>query len=1018
MPVALEIDALDPVSGVRVTLRVAGGDDPRLTGLNDQRWWPALLRAPSLSKQAWDGDYTGEIEIGAAAFEVSLWALSRLDPLAARYRWAAAPVRIYAGVAGTAWASWTQVFVGYVDGYDIDAFRLKLSAKVDTAPFEVPALTATYDGSAGAGGGDNLKNKVKPLALGRCRNVEPVLVDATYNIYQVSAYSVNAIPMVYERAAEFTPTDLPGNDYPDHAALQAAIIAGDVPGGTFATCVSEGKFALGAPAAGLITADVEGDNVSGYVRSTADIIQRLCDIAGVPSGSISATSLANLEADVPEPINLYLTEATPLLDVIQRLVRPCNASAGVSWLGKLYVARFGAIPVAPTLTLDAQGRQLPPVISVAEAAVSPPYWRIEMGGDRSWRVHSREEIAIDSGGGEQTFYRRAFTLPATPTGSSTPPTGWSTDRSALSAPLEYGAEFYLGPISDSGPVYAVKFVDGVFGTPYLDDQDYVGAALLPPNKFTPYNSTTPNPQADLIDVATHEVTRDAGTPTHFESVSGIGSVPFPDTFAWTWFPLANGFDIEFEIMDLGTDANGIEAWVGVNSGTPILAGAGVDTPPVDFGFWFKQAGVSRFEHASSTGEAVHIVADSVVQTASQVGLDKGGVDTPWVLTKYRMTYDGFVVGFYIDGFPVCHSASFFQDFVGLNLVMALASPGSRIRVTRFQEVPLANRPGIDAVQYISGPIHFESDRFAIYMPNDDNDAGNASAFHEVHFEPTNGAVVWDFIVENDEIDLWAGLYSNDTTGGYGDISIRFYGDGTYQVYRNGTGAGITALPAATHWAVRLSYDGSFVRCYLNGTLIAYYAATLSAHYSYRVLNLRRSYAYIVNSRFAVSPLLSTQGVAPSAISTAETIPGLPRTFTQLDMVTRNGFNAQLVATNVIDVPADASVSLTVSVNMTRLAANQTLTISLMVGYYLTGSGLTPTAWFPRYTTGFPDAQLSSNGDTVNIGSVFSAPSASMAALPPGNYTFEAYVVVEHFGGAPTYTIELDSGSTLERIILL
>jgi hypothetical protein len=100
-----------------------------------------------------------------------------------------------------------------------------------------------------------------------------------------------------------------------------------------------------------------------------------------------------LDVAVPYNINLYLTEQTELLPLIQRLARPCNAAAGVSWTGKLYVTRFGSIPASPTTTFNAQGRRKPVVLDVSEETVSPPFWRIEMLADRSWRVHTLEEVS-------------------------------------------------------------------------------------------------------------------------------------------------------------------------------------------------------------------------------------------------------------------------------------------------------------------------------------------------------------------------------------------------------------------------------------------------------------------------------------------------------------------------------------------------------------------------------------------------------------------------------------------------
>lgn len=386
--ILIEIDGLDPATNTRVTVRAASADDKAITNLNGQRWVPAITRLPSLSWDGFDGDFTGEIAVGAASFELNLTAIKRFFANSPRYRWSAAPVRIYVGETGAAWASWSNVFDGIVSGAEVQGATLKLDAEVDTEPFNANVLTALYAGSGGAEGGTDIKSKPKPAAFGRCKNVEPVLIDAVNNVYQVHGYgAVSSISAVYERAADF------GASFGNFATY-AALVAAVIPPGRWATCHAAGMFRLGAPAAGVITADVDGDAVSGFVRTTAAIITRILDIASVPAGNRDTTSLTAFGVAVPATINIYVTEQTTVLDLVQRLVRPCNAAAGISWTGKLFVTRFAAIPASPATTLDYKGRSKPVVLSIDEQRVSAPYFNIEMQADRSWRVHTLEEVAF------------------------------------------------------------------------------------------------------------------------------------------------------------------------------------------------------------------------------------------------------------------------------------------------------------------------------------------------------------------------------------------------------------------------------------------------------------------------------------------------------------------------------------------------------------------------------------------------------------------------------------------------
>lgn len=396
MQVLATIAPLDPATGSRVTLRASSADRREMLALNSVRWVPAIIRRPSISDELFDGNFTGAINDGGATIDLAMFGLKRQDSLAAKYRYAGAAVTIYHGEIGDAWP-WDVAFTGIVDTFTNDAERLSLRLKVNTAPFGVPALTSTYAGTGGKEGGADLKFKVKPWCFGAASNVQPVLIDVTNSVYQVSAYGpINGVTACYERGASF------GASYGNYTTY-ANLVAASIPPGRWATCLAEGMIRLGAPETGLITADVEGDKPSTFLRKTGEIIDRICTNAGIASGSIDSTSLNGLDTALTTLltgdgyINLYLTEQTTVMEIAQRLARPCNAAAGVHpRTGKLYVCRTAAIGTS-VLSLNAQGRKIPSepgVLACVEQDVSPPYWRIEMQGQRSWRVHSASEIAF------------------------------------------------------------------------------------------------------------------------------------------------------------------------------------------------------------------------------------------------------------------------------------------------------------------------------------------------------------------------------------------------------------------------------------------------------------------------------------------------------------------------------------------------------------------------------------------------------------------------------------------------
>jgi hypothetical protein len=386
MAVLIELTPFDPVTSARVTLRASSADDRRMTSLNNVRWWPAISEPPTLSFRLFDGDFSSAVSPGGANFSVLIDKLARMDANARRFLWAGAGVKIYAAAIGTAWP-WPQVFEGKVDRFEQEHNTIKLQPVVDTEPFDKDVLTAKYAGTGGAEGDANLKGNFKPWLFGRALNVEPILIDPINSVFQFSAYGpIKAVNALYERASDF------GASIADYATY-AALVAATIPAGRWATCLASGMVRLGAPPYGVITGDVEGDYYgSVWRRTTGAIIERIAQNAGVSGSRIDSASLAALDTAVPYNINLAINQQTTVLALAQRLATPCNAQAGVSLLGKLFTTRmvFGT----SALTLDAQGRRKPQVSGSIETDVRSPFWRVAMGAQRSWRVHTLDEIAF------------------------------------------------------------------------------------------------------------------------------------------------------------------------------------------------------------------------------------------------------------------------------------------------------------------------------------------------------------------------------------------------------------------------------------------------------------------------------------------------------------------------------------------------------------------------------------------------------------------------------------------------
>ena len=400
------IEPFDIESGRRVSIRVSSVNDAvngrKVNGLGDQAWQPALVQPPVLGMALWNGDFQAAVSPASAALPIAMGPVKIAHPRADRWTWIGAPVTIYAQEAGTPWP-WPVTFKGRVSGYGRKAHTLTLTAEVDSEPFRANILTRTYAGTGGAEGGADLASKVKPLALGWPLNVDPALIDADNSVYQFSAYgAIEAVTKLYERGSDFGAATA---DYASYALLVAATIAP----GKWATCLAEGLIRLGAPAYGVITGDIKGHKVGSTTpRLTGAIVQAMATIAGVDAALIDDATLDALDADIPYPANLVLTDQATWLETAQDMALGCNYQSGVAMNGAFFVTAV-SLDTPDAIEIDARGRRSPQVTDSEELDVSVPYWRTVLGANRAWRVHTADEIAFAARLLERGLYASAIT---------------------------------------------------------------------------------------------------------------------------------------------------------------------------------------------------------------------------------------------------------------------------------------------------------------------------------------------------------------------------------------------------------------------------------------------------------------------------------------------------------------------------------------------------------------------------------------------------------------------------------
>lgn len=292
---------------------------------------------------------------------------------------------------------------------------------------EVPLQSDTYGGTGGADGGADLTGKRKPLTFGYCQNVSAVTVVPSLLIYQVHDGSVQAIDAVYDRGAALTF----GSDVANYAALAALSVAANF----YSTCKAQGLFKLGVAAAGTVTADVHGENGSGYIETTADIVQwAVLHRTVLVSGDLSASSFTALNGSQPAPIGYFVgpDDSITVAAFVANIMSGIGGWGGHRLDGTFEVRRFEAptgTPVdsftrADMVGADIQREPLPD-------AYDPPRQRWRVPYALNWTVQT--DLAGTVSAARKAFVAEPYRLVQTTSATILADHPFSQDRDPVIA---------------------------------------------------------------------------------------------------------------------------------------------------------------------------------------------------------------------------------------------------------------------------------------------------------------------------------------------------------------------------------------------------------------------------------------------------------------------------------------------------------------------------------------------------------------------------------------------------------
>jgi hypothetical protein len=297
-------------------------------------------------------------------------------------------------------ASMSEVFVGLARQWRPDEDGLNVPMRDATHWLERQLQTATYAGTGGAEGPAELKGRPKPKLRGgltgaSVRNISPVLIDATANIWQISdgPAGIDGSLGLYEN----------GKSVFGFAGETTDLWTGTTPAGQFRQDHSKGLFQLGSPVAGQITCDAHGQvpGAGGYTLNSAAaslaVFMMQYDL-GVPLANIDLPSFAAVTTalgTLNSQAGWYWDGASPTTgaDAVGMLMGGVGARIVPGRNGKLRAMLLRA-PQAANIIAGFTADQ---VVSIVRAplpeGLSPPPFRIRVGHTHNHTVMSADRIS-------------------------------------------------------------------------------------------------------------------------------------------------------------------------------------------------------------------------------------------------------------------------------------------------------------------------------------------------------------------------------------------------------------------------------------------------------------------------------------------------------------------------------------------------------------------------------------------------------------------------------------------------
>lgn len=316
-------------------------------------------------------------EPGRAASRFDAW----LDPT--QYTWQGREIVMWMIEHDAAYSTKQEVFKGIIDDIDYDENTITFRIRSRAYLLDKLIQENRYAGTGDAEGFAELAGRPKPICYGRCRNIEPVVIDSVNSVYQVHDGDIEEIEELRDR----------GNNniafYADFSTY-ATLVAASIPLGSYATCLDEGLFRLQSPPAGRITLDVKGAWIDGaYSAKPGDILRDIAteraEITNVDNDAIDA-----LNTQVPGDIGIYLREDANILDVMDRIVNSYFGFYGFNRAGQFDVGVFAPPAGSPVVSIGERNMDYG---SLSRNPVAQVVWKVTVYYRENFAPQTQEEFA-------------------------------------------------------------------------------------------------------------------------------------------------------------------------------------------------------------------------------------------------------------------------------------------------------------------------------------------------------------------------------------------------------------------------------------------------------------------------------------------------------------------------------------------------------------------------------------------------------------------------------------------------